>query len=880
MFERFTERARQVVVLAQEEARILKHNYIGTEHILLGLLREEEGLAARVLESLDITVERVRAQVVRIVGSGEEVTSGQIPFTPRAKKVLELALREALSLGHNYIGTEHILLGLVRENEGVAARILLDFDADSEKIRNEVIRMLSGPGGRQRSGGQGGGQGEGKKSSKLLDQFGRNLTKLATEGKLDPVVGRETEIERIMQILSRRQKNNPVLIGEPGVGKTAVVEGLAQRITSGEVPETLKNKQIYTLDLAALVAGSKYRGEFEERLKKVMKEITQRGDIILFIDELHNLVGAGAAEGAIDAASILKPALARGELQTIGATTLDEYRKYLERDSALERRFQQIRVEQPSTEETQQILKGLRERYETHHRVGITDEALAAAAELADRYISDRFLPDKAIDLIDEAASRARIKSMTAPPVYRELEDEIETTRRDKEAAIEAQEFEKAANLRDKERQLTNKKRDLEEQWRSGESGERPEIGEEEIADIVSMWTGIPVFKLTEAETQKLMRMEDELHKRVIGQHAAIEAVSKAIRRSRAGLKDPKRPTGSFIFLGPSGVGKTELGRALAEFLFGDEDAMVRIDMSEYMEKHAVSRLVGSPPGYIGYDEGGQLTEAVRRKPYSVLLLDEIEKAHPDVFNILLQILEDGRLTDSQGRTVDFRNAIVIMTSNVGAAEIAKNTGVGFTVGEDETGVTYDAMKKGIMSELKKVFRPEFLNRIDEVIVFHKLAKDEIRKIVELLLKRIRESLADQELSLNLSDDAADLLVEKGWDPAMGARPLRRAIQRYIEDPLADQVLAQSMEPGSTVEVEKAITQGEDGEDEDGVKITVHKPARKREAVGVGAKGEEAEGEDAEGPAPEGHGLPDEPEVLPDVPDAPPAPEDESSDDG
>jgi len=867
-----------VVVLAQEEARILKHNYIGTEHILLGLLREEEGLAARVLESLDITVERVRAQVVRIVGSGEEVTSGQIPFTPRAKKVLELALREALSLGHNYIGTEHILLGLVRENEGVAARILLDFDADSEKIRNEVIRMLSGPGGRQRSGAQGGAQGEGKKSSKLLDQFGRNLTKLASEGKLDPVVGRETEVERIMQILSRRQKNNPVLIGEPGVGKTAVVEGLAQRITSGEVPETLKNKQIYTLDLAALVAGSKYRGEFEERLKKVMKEITQRGDIILFIDELHNLVGAGAAEGAIDAASILKPALARGELQTIGATTLDEYRKYLERDSALERRFQQIRVEQPSTEETVQILRGLRDRYETHHRVGITDEALTAASELADRYISDRFLPDKAIDLIDEAASRARIKSMTAPPVYKELEEEIETTRRDKEAAIEAQEFEKAANLRDTERQLTNKKRDLEEQWRSGESGDRPEIGEEEIADIVSMWTGIPVFKLTEAETQKLMRMEDELHKRVIGQHAAIAAVSKAIRRSRAGLKDPKRPTGSFIFLGPSGVGKTELGRTLAEFLFGDEDAMVRIDMSEYMEKHAVSRLVGSPPGYIGYDEGGQLTEAVRRKPYSVLLLDEIEKAHPDVFNILLQILEDGRLTDSQGRTVDFRNAIVIMTSNVGAAEIAKNTGVGFTVGEDETGVTYDAMKKGIMGELKKVFRPEFLNRIDEVIVFHKLAKDEIRQIVELLLKRIRESLADQELTMNLSDDAADMLVDKGWDPAMGARPLRRAIQRYIEDPLADQVLAQSMEPGSTVEVEKATVQGENGEDEDGVKLTVHKPARKREAVGVGAEGGSEE-------APEGGDAPEdsttdlpEPDVLPDVPDAPPAPEDDSKD--
>ncbi len=880
MFERFTERARQVVVLAQEEARILKHNYIGTEHILLGLLREEEGLAARVLESLDITVERVRAQVVRIVGSGEEVTSGQIPFTPRAKKVLELALREALSLGHNYIGTEHILLGLVRENEGVAARILLDFDADSEKIRNEVIRMLSGPGGRRQGQGQG-QQGEGKKSSKLLDQFGRNLTKLAAEAKLDPVVGRETEIERIMQILSRRTKNNPVLIGEPGVGKTAVVEGLASRITSGEVPELLKNKQIYTLDLAALVAGSKYRGEFEERLKKVMKEITQRGDIILFIDELHNLVGAGAAEGAIDAASILKPALARGELQTIGATTLDEYRKYLERDSALERRFQQIRVDQPSTEETVQILKGLRDRYEAHHRVGITDEALDSAAELADRYISDRFLPDKAIDLIDEAASRARIKSMTAPPVYRDLEEEIESTRRDKEAAIEAQEFEKAANLRDQERQLTNKKRDLEEQWRSGESGERPEIAEEEIADIVSMWTGIPVFKLTEAETQKLMRMEEELHKRVIGQDAAVEAVSKAIRRSRAGLKDPKRPTGSFIFLGPSGVGKTELGRTLAEFLFGDEEAMVRIDMSEYMEKHSVSRLVGSPPGYIGYDEGGQLTEAVRRKPYSVLLLDEIEKAHPDVFNILLQILEDGRLTDAQGRTVDFRNSIVIMTSNIGANEIAKNTGVGFTV-SDETGLSYDDMRNRIMGELKKVFRPEFLNRIDEVIVFHKLAKTEVREIVELLLKRVRESLAERELSLNLSDDAADLLVEKGWDPSMGARPLRRAIQRYIEDPLADEVLAQNAEPGSTVEVDR-VERDQDVEDsEDEVKISITKP-RKREAVGVGGgapegpEGDAGEASSDDAPDAPAEDLPEDPDVLPEIPDAPPAPESDES---
>jgi ATP-dependent Clp protease ATP-binding subunit ClpC len=853
MFERFTERARQVVVLAQEEARTLKHNYIGTEHILLGLLREEEGLAARVLESLDITVERVRAQVVRIVGSGEEVTSGQIPFTPRAKKVLELALREALSLGHNYIGTEHILLGLVRENEGVAARILLDFDADSEKIRNEVIRMLSGPGGRRQQGAAGAGasaagpQGEGKKSSKLLDQFGRNLTKLAAEGKLDPVVGRETEIERIMQILSRRTKNNPVLIGEPGVGKTAVVEGLAQRITNADVPELLKGKQIYTLDLAALVAGSKYRGEFEERLKKVMKEITQRGDIILFIDELHNLVGAGAAEGAIDAASILKPALARGELQTIGATTLDEYRKYLERDSALERRFQQIRVEQPTTDETVQILKGLRDRYEQHHKVEITDEALQAAAELADRYISDRQLPDKAIDLIDEAASRMRIKSMTSPPVYRELEEEIESTRRQKEAAIEAQEFEKAANLRDQERKLTNRKRELEEQWEAGEGeSPRPAIGEEEIADIVSMWTGIPVFKLTEAETAKLMRMEDELHKRVIGQHQAIEVISKAIRRSRAGLKDPKRPTGSFVFLGPSGVGKTELARTLAEFLFGDEDTMVRIDMSEYMEKHAVSRLVGSPPGYIGYDEGGQLTEAVRRKPYCVLLLDEIEKAHPDVFNILLQILEDGRLTDSQGRTVDFRHAIVIMTSNIGAQEIARNTPLGFAVSDDATGITYDDMKNRIMGELKKVFRPEFLNRIDDVIVFHKLQKDEIKTIVELLLRRIRESLAERELQLELSEEAKELLVEKGWDPAMGARPLRRAIQRYIEDPLADFVLRAELIPGATVMVDPA-PEGDERE----VLLSVVEPKKVPATVGGGGEEETSEPHVSDERAPE-----------------------------
>jgi ATP-dependent Clp protease ATP-binding subunit ClpC len=811
VFERFTERARQVVVLAQDEARALKHNYIGTEHILLGLLREEEGLAARVLESLDITVEEVRAQVARIVGQGDEVTTGQIPFTPRAKKVLELALREALSLGHNYIGTEHILLGLVRENEGVAARILLDFDADAEKIRNEIIRMLSGPGRRQQGGGSAGG--EKTKSSKLLDQFGRNLTKQASEGKLDPVVGRQTEIERVMQILSRRQKNNPVLIGEPGVGKTAVVEGLAARISGNQVPDLLKGKQIYTLDLAALVAGSKYRGEFEERLKKVMKEIMQRGDIILFIDELHNLVGAGAAEGAIDAASILKPALARGELQTIGATTLDEYRKYLERDAALERRFQQIRVDEPSVDDTVQILRGLRDRYEAHHRCKISDDALRAAAVLADRYIQDRHLPDKAIDLIDEAASRMRIRSMSAPPRYRELEDEIEKVRKDKEAAIEAQEFEKAASLRDKERKHTQKKRELEENWRASEGAEeQPEVGEEEIADIVSMWTGIPVFKLTEAESEKLIRMEDELHKRVVGQDEAIVAVSKAIRRARAGIKDPKRPTGSFIFLGPSGVGKTELARTLAEFLFGDEDAMIQVDMSEYMEKHSVSRLVGSPPGYIGYDEGGQLTEAVRRKPYSVVLLDEIEKAHPDVFNILLQILEDGKLTDAQGRKVDFRNTIVIMTSNIGAASISKNQSLGFSVG-DESGLSYEDMKSRVMGDLKKVFRPELLNRIDETIVFHKLAKEEIKTIVDLVLRRLREQMAIHETTIELTDDAKDMLVEKGYDPAMGARPLRRAIQRFIEDPLADFVLGRSLEPNSTILVAR--------KNEDEIDITV-----------------------------------------------------------
>jgi len=796
MFERFTERARQVVVLAQEEARSLKHNYIGTEHLLLGLLREEEGVAARVFDKLEISVEEVRAAVVRIVGSGEEVPQGQIPFTPRAKKVLELALREALSLGHNYIGTEHILLGLIREEEGVATRILLDLDADPEKIRTEVMQLLSGPGRRGERGAP-----EGKKATKMLDQFGRNLTKLAEDGKLDPCIGRSTEIERVMQILSRRTKNNPVLIGEPGVGKTAVVEGFAQRIANNEVPELLKDKQVFTLDLAALVAGSKYRGEFEERLKKVMKEIKETGDIIIFIDELHNLIGAGAAEGAIDAASILKPALARGELQTIGATTLDEYRKHIERDAALERRFQQIRVNEPTIEETEKILDGLRDRYEAHHRIRITDDALKAAAVLADRYIADRFLPDKAIDLIDEAASRMRIRTMTAPPSYRELEEQISAVRKEKEAAIEAQEFEKAANLRDKERKLSHKKIELEEQWKADDEGMKASIGEDEIAEIVSMWTGIPVFKLTEAESKKLLRMEEELHKRLVGQEPAVHAISKAIRRSRAGLKDPRRPTGSFIFLGPSGVGKTELARTLAEFLFGDEDHLVQLDMSEYMEKHSVSRLVGSPPGYVGHEEGGQLTEIVRRKPYCVVLLDEIEKAHPDVFNILLQILEDGRLTDSQGRAVDFRNVILIMTSNIGASTISKNAPLGFAQA-NEIGMSYDDMKGRITSELKRVFRPEFLNRVDEVIVFHKLDRSEIRQIVDLLIARLQKQITSSGIVLQLTEAGRDLLVDKGFDPGLGARPLRRAIQRYIEDKLADAMLDHQFSEGSVVLVD------------------------------------------------------------------------------
>src|SRR5680860_1240146 len=675
MFERFTDRARRVVVLAQEEARMLNHNYIGTEHILLGLIHEGEGVAAKALESLGISLEGVREQVEEIIGQGQTAPAGHIPFTPRAKKVLELSLREALQLGHNYIGTEHILLGLIREGEGVAAQVLQKLGADLNKVRQQVIQLLSGYAGGE-SGGAGsqkagvsGGSGEDPKGSPVLDQFGRNLTQLAREGKLDPVIGRQREIERVMQVLSRRTKNNPVLIGEPGVGKTAIVEGLAQMIVNGNIPETLKDKQLYTLDLGALVAGSRYRGDFEERLKKVLKEITTRGDIVLFIDELHTLVGAGAAEGAIDAASILKPMLARGELQTIGATTIDEYRKYLEKDAALERRFQPITVEEPSIAHTIEILKGLRDRYEAHHRVTITDDALVAAGNLADRYISDRFLPDKAIDLIDEAGSRLRIRRLTAPPDLQDLENEAGEIRKAKESAIDEQDFEKAASLRDQEKKVLERKANREREWKSDGMDTVLTLDDEDIAEVLSNWTGIPVFKLTEEETAKLLRMESELHKRIVGQDDAVAAVSKSIRRTRSGLKDPKRPSGSFIFLGPSGVGKTELAKTLAEFLFGDEDALIHLDMSEYMEKHTVSRLIGSPPGYVGYEDGGQLTEAVRRRPFSVVLFDEVEKAHPDVFNALLQILEDGRLTDAQGKQVDFKNTVLIMTSNLGIGQ-------------------------------------------------------------------------------------------------------------------------------------------------------------------------------------------------------------------
>jgi len=799
MFERFTDRARRVVVLAQEEARMLNHNYIGTEHILLGLIHEGEGVAAKALESMNISLEAVRQQVEEIIGQGQAAPTGHIPFTPRAKKVLELSLREALQLGHNYIGTEHILLGLIREGEGVAAQVLQKLGADLNRVRQTVIQLLSGyTGGKEQASSEPGG---GPQGSMVLDQFGRNLTQLAREQKLDPVIGREKEIERVMQVLSRRTKNNPVLIGEPGVGKTAIVEGLAQNIVKGDVPETLKGKQIYTLDLGALVAGSRYRGDFEERLKKVLKEIRTRGDIVLFIDELHTLVGAGAAEGAIDAASILKPMLARGELQTIGATTRDEYRKHLEKDAALERRFQPIGVDEPTVAHTIEILKGLRERYEAHHRVSFTDDALVAAANLADRYITDRFLPDKAIDLIDEAGSRMRIRRMTAPPDVREVDEKIAEIRLKKESAIDAQDFERAAALRDEERQLLEERQRREREWKSGEMDEVSDVDEEEIAEVLSTWTGIPVFKLTEEETAKLLRMEEEIHKRIISQDDAITAVSKAIRRTRAGLKDPKRPSGSFIFLGPSGVGKTELSKALAEFLFGDEDALIQLDMSEYMEKHTVSRLIGSPPGYVGYEEGGQLTEAVRRKPFSVVLFDEIEKAHPDVFNTLLQILEDGHLTDAQGHKVDFKNTIIIMTSNLGTRDIQKGAAIGFASRPDEK-MTYERMRDRVMEELKRSFRPEFLNRIDEVIVFHSLTREDVKDIVGLMMKRVREQLGAKDLDIELTDAVKELLAEKGYDQALGARPLRRTIQRLVEDPLSERLLWKEFRAGQTIIVD------------------------------------------------------------------------------
>ena len=803
MFERFTDRARRVVVLAQEEARSLNHNYIGTEHILLGLLNEGEGIAAKALESLGIGLDSVRDEVVKIIGPGQQSPTGHIPFTPRAKKVLELSLREALQLGHNYIGTEHILLGLIREGEGVAAQVLQQLGAELQKVRQSVIQLLSGPGTTedQPSSSAGSPAGSGARESTstgstVLDQFGRNLTQMAREGKLDPVIGRTKEIERVMQVLSRRTKNNPVLIGEPGVGKTAIVEGLAQKIVANEVPETLQGKQLYTLDLGALVAGSRYRGDFEERLKKVLKEIGTRGDIILFIDEIHTLVGAGAAEGAIDAASILKPMLARGELQTVGATTLEEYRKYLEKDSALERRFQPIQVGEPSVSDTVKILMGLKDRYEEHHSVRFTEKAIVSAANLADRYISDRFLPDKAIDLIDEAGSRMRIYRTTNNPQIGEIDRKLAEVRRKKADAIAAEQFERAAQLRDEERLLLEERSAAEQALAAG--GEKSEwvIDEEEIAEVLAQWTGIPVHRLTEEESARLLNMEEELHKRIIGQHDAIAAVSRAIRRTRAGLKDPRRPAGSFIFLGPSGVGKTETAKALANFLFGHDDALIQLDMSEYMEKHTVSRLVGSPPGYVGYDEGGQLTEAVRRKPFSVVLFDEIEKAHPDVFNTLLQILEEGRLTDAQGRSVDFKNTVIIMTSNLGTRDLRKKS-VGFQVG-DET-VTYERMKEKVTEELKKHFRPEFLNRLDEVIVFHELGMEELKQIVDLLLNRVREQLASQQLDLVLTDDAKEFLGTRGYEPELGARPLRRAIQRYLEDPLSERVLLGEFPPNSTI---------------------------------------------------------------------------------
>ena len=798
MFERFTDRARRVIVLAQDEARNLKHNYLGTEHFLLGLIREGEGVAAKALEALDITLDEVRAQVIDIIGEGQEPPSGHIPFTPRAKKVIEYAMREGLQLGHSYIGTEHLLLGLTREPDGVAAQVLTKLGADMTRVRSQVNQLISGFQGKEPVG-VGGGAREGTKAgSTVLDQYGRNLTQSARDHKLDPVIGRHMETERVMQVLSRRTKNNPVLIGEPGVGKTAVVEGLAQAIASGDVPETLKDKQLYSLDMGSLVAGSRYRGDFEDRMKKILKEINTRGDIVLFIDEIHSLVGAGAAEGALDAASLLKPMMARGDLQVIGATTLDEYRKHSEKDAALERRFQPIQVEQPTVAQTVEILKGLRDRYESFHRVTITDDAIDTAASLADRYVNDRFLPDKAIDLIDEAGARLAIRKMTAPPELREIDERIASVRREKEAAIDGQDFEKAASLRDEEQRLGEKRAEREQAWKDGDMDIVSVVDEDLVTEVLSMATGIPVFKLSEAESAKLLRMEEELHKRVIGQNEAVVALSQAIRRTRAGLKDPNRPGGSFIFAGPTGVGKTELAKALAEFLFGDESALITLDMSEYSEKHAVSRLFGAPPGYVGYDEGGQLTEKVRRKPFSVVLFDEVEKAHPDLFNSLLQILEEGRLTDSQGRVVDFKNTIIIMTTNLGTKDIAKGVTTGFQFDGDTT-TSYERMKSRVGEALKEHFRPEFLNRVDDMIVFPQLQREEILRIVDLMVGKLDQRLAKQEMHLVLTKRAKELLADRGYDPVLGARPLRRAIQRDIEDVLSETLLFGDFAKGQTI---------------------------------------------------------------------------------
>ncbi|ANC75421.1 ATP-dependent protease ATP-binding subunit ClpC [Fictibacillus phosphorivorans] len=794
MFGRFTERAQKVLALAQEEAIRLGHNNVGTEHILLGLIREGEGIAAKALQVLGLGPEKIQKEVETLIGRGQEAVQ-TIHYTPRAKKVIELSMDEARKLGHSYVGTEHILLGLIREGEGVAARVLNNLGVSLNKARQQVLQLL---GSNESSSSHRGSSASA--NTPTLDSLARDLTAIAREGTLDPVIGRAKEIQRVIEVLSRRTKNNPVLIGEPGVGKTAIAEGLAQQIINNEVPETLRDKRVMTLDMGTVVAGTKYRGEFEDRLKKVMDEIRQAGNIILFIDELHTLIGAGGAEGAIDASNILKPALARGELQCIGATTLDEYRKYIEKDAALERRFQPITVNEPTKDESIQILQGLRDRYEAHHRVTITDEAIEASVQLSDRYISDRFLPDKAIDLIDEAASKVRLRSYTAPPNLKELEQKLEEVRKEKDAAVQSQEFEKAASLRDSEQRLREELEKTKDVWKEKQGKENTEVTPEDIAQVVSSWTGVPVSKLAEEETERLLKMEEILHDRVIGQSEAVTAISKAIRRARAGLKDPKRPIGSFIFLGPTGVGKTELARAVAETLFGDEDAIIRIDMSEYMEKHTTSRLVGSPPGYVGHEEGGQLTEKVRRKPYSVILLDEIEKAHPEVFNILLQVLEDGRLTDSKGRTVDFRNTVVIMTSNVGASTLKRNRSLGFAVHNE--GQKYNDMKSKVMDELKRAFRPEFLNRIDEIIVFHSLEKEHLLRIVSLMAESLKKRLSDQGIEIELTQAALEKITEEGYDPDYGARPLRRALQRKIEDRLSEELLRGNINKGQTVKID------------------------------------------------------------------------------